>query len=176
MTTSRPTTAAFVEVIPAPPEQAPVLANLLELYAHDFSEFADLKLGPDGRFGYEHLPLYWEEPGRRPFLIQADGHLAGFALVRRGSQISSDAGVWDLAEFFVARGFRGLGVGTKAAHALWGRFTGRWEVRVMERNRSAKAFWESAVKDFVGESVEPATFDEGGTVWHVFSFKSQPPA
>ncbi|HEX8293404.1 MAG TPA: GNAT family N-acetyltransferase [Pyrinomonadaceae bacterium] len=176
METSRSTAAAVVDVIPAPPEQAPVLANLLELYAHDFSEFVDLKLGPDGRFGYEHLPLYWEEPGRHPFLIQAGGQLAGFVLVRRGSEISRDAGAWDVAEFFVARGFRRLGVGTKAAHELWRKFPGRWEVRVMERNRKAKAFWERAVKDFVGEPVVPVTFDEGGTVWHVFSFESRPAA
>ena len=34
---------------------------MLELYAHDFSEFIDLKLGADGRFGYKHLYLYWKE-------------------------------------------------------------------------------------------------------------------
>src|ERR1044072_3049496 len=112
MTSPRTTPPDAVEVIPAPLDQRPVLANLLELYAHDFSEFVDLNLGPDGRFGYEHLRLYWEEPGRHPFLIKAGGHLAGFVLVRRGSEISRDAGVWDVAEFFVVRGFRGLGVGT----------------------------------------------------------------
>jgi hypothetical protein len=30
--------SAYIEVIPARPEQEPILANLLELYAHDFSE------------------------------------------------------------------------------------------------------------------------------------------
>jgi hypothetical protein len=40
-----------IEVLPATTEQEPVLANLLEMYAHDFSEFSDLKIGVDGRFG-----------------------------------------------------------------------------------------------------------------------------
>ncbi|HSE21540.1 MAG TPA: hypothetical protein VLB68_07760 [Pyrinomonadaceae bacterium] len=40
-----------IEVIPATSEQRPILANLFELYAHDFSEFYDLELGADGRFG-----------------------------------------------------------------------------------------------------------------------------
>jgi hypothetical protein len=40
---------AHIEVIPAAPEQAPILANLLELYAHDFSEFHDVVIGADGR-------------------------------------------------------------------------------------------------------------------------------
>ena len=172
MTTSRTTAADGVEVIPASPEQEPVLANLLELYAHDFSEFIDLKLGPEGRFGYEHLPSYWREPGRHPFLVKAGGHLAGFALVRRGSEVSDDADVWDVAEFFVVRGFRRLGVGTKAAHAVWRMFPGRWEVRVMNRNRKAKEFWARAVKDFVGEAVEPARFGTGEQDWCVFSFES----
>jgi hypothetical protein len=49
--------SAYIEVIPARPEQEPILANLLELYAHDFSEFRKLELGCDGRFGYGGLPL-----------------------------------------------------------------------------------------------------------------------
>ncbi|MGD0436124.1 MAG: hypothetical protein ABSB86_06650 [Bryobacteraceae bacterium] len=71
-----------LEVILASPEQAPILANLLELYAHDFSEFHPLDLGENGRFGYRSLPLYWSEPGRHPFLIRLGGKLAGVVLVK----------------------------------------------------------------------------------------------
>src|SRR5258708_5327680 len=106
----RTTSATDVEIIPALPEQEPILANMLELYAHDFSELIDLKLGADGRFGYKHLPLYWLESNRYPFLIMANNHLAGFALVRRGSEISNDADVLDMAEFFIVRGSRRLGL------------------------------------------------------------------
>lgn len=172
MTTSRTTSAPDVEVIPASREQGPVLTNMLELYAHDFSEFVELRVGADGRFGYEHLHLYWEEPGRHPFLIKAGGRLAGFVLVRRGSGVSGDAGVWDVAEFFVLRGLRRLGVGKRAAHEVWRRFPGTWEVRVIDRNRKAKEFWARAIKEFVGHAVEPAAFEEGGEAWHVFSFES----
>lgn len=174
MTSSRTTPSVAIEVVPASPDQRPVLANMLELYAHDFSEFVDLKLGPDGRFGYEHLHSYWKEPGRHPFLIKAGGHLAGFVLVRRGSEISGDAGVWDVAEFFVLRGFRRLGVGRRAAHEVWRRLPGKWEVRVMNRNRKAKAFWARAIGDFLGEAVEPVAFDKGGQDWRLFSFESGP--
>ena len=57
MTKSANQPSLHIEVIPAGPEQEPILANLLELYAHDFSEFHNLDLGPDGRFGYPSLPL-----------------------------------------------------------------------------------------------------------------------
>ena len=37
--------SAHIEVIPAAAEEEQILANLLELYAHDFSEFHDLEIG-----------------------------------------------------------------------------------------------------------------------------------
>jgi predicted acetyltransferase len=172
MTDSRTTPAPRVELAPALPEQEPALANMFELYAHDFSEFIDIKLGADGRFGCEGLSSYWKEPGRHAFVVRADGHLAGFAFVHRGSDINGDTDVWDMAEFFVARGFRRLGVGTRAAREVWKRFPGRWEVRVIDTNRKAKEFWRSAISEFVGETVEPTPFSRGGRGWHVFSFES----
>lgn len=161
-----------VEIIPALPEQEPILANLLELYAHDFSEFLDLRLGADGRYGYDRLPLYWTDSNRYPFLIRADGQLAGFAFVRRGSEISSDADVWDMAEFFIVRGFRRLGLGVKAAHEIWRRFPGNWEVRVIDRNLRAKKFWARAINEFLGKTIEPVLLDKDGKGSTVFSFES----
>src|SRR4051794_11399884 len=131
-----------VEIIPASKDQQPVLANLLELYAHDFSELLPLELDPTGRYGYTPLPLYWREPHRYPFLLRAGGQLAGFALVKQGSEVSNNPSVWDMAEFFVVRRHRRGGVGMAAAHQLWRRFPGSWEIRVMEANRAAVPFWE----------------------------------
>ncbi len=87
---------------------AGVLANLLELYIHEMSDaFPHLVIGADGRFGYRRLPLYWAEPENRfAFLIRCDARLAGFALVTRGSPITDDPSVLDLAEFFVLRSYR----------------------------------------------------------------------
>jgi predicted acetyltransferase len=93
-----------IEIVPAAPEQEPIVANLLELYAHDFSEFHHLDLGADGRFGYKNLPLYWREHDRHPFLVRIDGKLAGLVLVKRGSEISGKESVWDIAEFFIRYG------------------------------------------------------------------------
>jgi predicted acetyltransferase len=163
-----------VEVLRATPEQQPVLANLLELYAHDFSELIDLQLQPDGRFGYPELPLYWVEEGRVPFLVKVDGYLAGFALVARGSRISGDPQVWDMAEFFIVRGCRKQGIGTAVAHEIWRRFPGRWEVRVMDRNELACAFWTAATDAFTGGSAERSDVEIAERRWQVFSFMSPP--
>ena len=159
----------------ATPQQAPILANLLQLYAHDFSELIDLELGSDGRFGYEQLPLYWTEAGRHPLLITADGRWAGFALVKRGSEVagvSAGADVWDMTEFFIVRGRRRSGLGMAAAHAVWRRFPGAWEVRVRERNLAAVGFWQRTVETFVGASVAAIPFESEGEPWRVFCFVS----
>ena len=176
MTISRTTSAVDVEVFPALPEQEPILANMLELYAHAFSEFIDLKLGADGRFGYKHLSLYWKESNRYPFLIMADGHFAGFVFVRRGSESSNDADVWDIAEFFIVRGVRRRGLGIKVAQEIWRKFPGKWEVRVMDRNQKAKNFWARAINEFLGKAIEPIPLEKDGEDWQVFAFESNGPA
>ncbi len=153
-----------VAVVPAGVEDAGVLANLLELYAHDFSEFRALEIGEDGRFGYSSLPLYWSESGRHPFLIRIDGKLAGLVL------IAGKGSVWDMAEFFVMRGWRRLGVGTRVAHDVWRRFPGPWVVRVIETNIAGRAFWAGAISTFTGQASEPVRVMKGGVGWFVFSF------
>ena len=165
--------SAHIEVIPARPEQEPILANLLELYAHDFSEFLDLEPGADGRFGYTCLPLYWSEPGRHPFLFWVDGKLAGLTLVKRGAEVSGDETVWDVAEFFVLRGYRRCGIGTQVAHEVWRRFPGMWEVRVMESNIAARDFWAHSISTLTGEAIRPVRVEKDGKWWTVFSFESK---
>lgn len=155
---------SLVEVIPAGVGDAGVLANLLELYAYDFSEFRSLEIGEDGRFGYSSLPLYWSEPGRHPFLIRIDGKLAGLVLVSR------NGAVWDMAEFFVMRRSRRRGVGTRVAHEVWRRFPGPSEVRVVETNVVGLAFWAGAISTFTGAACAPVRVLKGGEGWFVYSF------
>ena len=159
-----------LEVFPALPEQQPILANLLELYIHDFSEFRKMQVGPDGTFCYPNLPLYWHEPDRHPLLVRMDGGLIGFALVKRGSEISGSGSVWDMAEFFVLRGYRGRGIGTEIAHEIWRLFPGPWEVRVMQPNRSAQRFWQRAITRFKGKVTHSRRVEKAGESWRLFSF------
>jgi predicted acetyltransferase len=161
-----------VEVIPATQDQEPILANLMELYAHDFSEFHELELGEDGRFGYSSLPLYWSEPHRHPFLVRSNGKLAGFVLVQQGPGISGEHTVWDMAEFFVLRKYRKRGIGAKVATDIWTRFPGKWEVRVMQSNHAALPFWKQAISTFTGEAIKPVGINRANKFWQVFSFES----
>lgn len=149
-----------------------MLANLLELYAHDLSEYFELPLQPSGRFGYSPLPLYWREEGRFPFIMTVGQQTAGFALVSRGSRISDAPQVWDVAEFFILRGHRKRGIGAVAASETFRRFAGSWEVRVLENNLPALAFWKAAIGSFTSERGEQAYVDSQQKTWRVFSFES----
>ena len=134
-----------IEIVDATIAQKPIFEHLLELYRHDFSVYDDEDVGDDGRYGYPYLDRYWTEPGRHPYLLRVDGHLAGFALVRSGDPS-------DMAEFFVMRKYRRGGVGTAFARNLFDRFPGRWQVRQMRRNQPAQTFWRRII---------PVAFEEG---------------
>src|SRR5205807_3674214 len=97
--------------------------------------------------------------------------LAGLVLVKRGSEVSGREAVWDMAEFFIVRGCRRQGIGMKAAHEVWRRFPGPWEVRVMESNRTALSFWQHAITTLSGEAIPPARIEKDGECWHVFAFE-----
>lgn len=162
-----------VELIAAAQHQQAVVANLLELYIHDFSEFHGVEVGEDGKFGYPNLSLYWSQPDRHPFLVRVDGKLAGFVLVKKSTVGDRDA-VWDMAEFFIVRGCRHRGIGTDVAHEVWRRFPGHWKVRVMQSNVLAHHFWRRAISVFTGETANPVHAEHGGECWQVFSFESKP--
>ncbi|HVN85698.1 MAG TPA: GNAT family N-acetyltransferase [Candidatus Binatia bacterium] len=155
------------------PRDGARLSNLLELYAHDLSDIFPIRVGPDGRFGYDKLPRYWSEPDSHfPYLIRFNGDLAGFALVTRGSPATDAPDDLDVSEFFVLRCFRRSGIGRRAAFLLWDRMPGQWVVRVSEMNRGALPFWEGAIREYThgvySEKTHPGKFH----MFRVFSFSN----
>src|SRR5476649_2079830 len=146
----------IVEISPAPDGLA-VVRNLFALYAHDMSEFVDVNVDDDGRFVIPaSLATYFEGPEaaqRFPFLIRADGSLAGFALVR---QIATEPATYDMGEFFVLRKFRRSGLGRHVACSLFDRFAGAWEVRELPSNSAAQAFWRRIIADYTGDAFTEA--------------------
>jgi predicted acetyltransferase len=127
----------------------PVIRNLFSLYAHDMSPFASLDVDETGTFAIPaSLATYWDGPDasrRYPFLVRADGKLAGFALVR---QVAGEPLTYDMGEFFVLRRYRRCGVGRVVASRLFDRFAGRWEVRQLPSNVVAQKFWREIIADY----------------------------
>ncbi len=137
-----------VEVSVAQPQECGALANLTQLYIHDFSEFwagtVDGEVQDDGRFADYPLDAYWREASRIPLLLRLDDRLIGFALLN-----AIGHGDWpverNMAEFFIVRKHRRGGVGTAAARQVFSLYPGDWEVAVARKNLGALSFWRQAI-------------------------------
>jgi predicted acetyltransferase len=154
MARSRRVTSGRVKVFPAAAKQRQVLWRLMQLYLHDFSEIDGRALNDRGEFEYRYFENYWVDRDRVALLAQVDGAWAGFALIRLGTTNQ-------VAEFFVARGYRRAGVGRRLAAECFRRFPGGWRVRQAKKNGSATKFWRAVI---------PAPFKEAtnarGTTQH----------
>lgn len=165
----------LVVLEPVARDQAFVLANLFELYVHDFSEQVPLDLQPNGRFDLPVDDRWWQGDDHFPFLLRVGGKLSGFALVRRGSRVTDEIDVMDLAEFFVVRGARAKGIGTRAAHALFAAFPGRWEIRVRKTNAAAGKFWRKVTERAAGRVAPVTAFVAKGVDWELLRLDSSAP-
>ncbi|HZF31490.1 MAG TPA: GNAT family N-acetyltransferase [Gammaproteobacteria bacterium] len=160
-----------VSLVRATSDDAPLLGNLIELYTHDLSAIFPVQLDVDGRFGYEKLPLYWQEPASRyAFLIKHGSRIAGFALATRGLQPGNAPSDLDVAEFFVLRAHRGAGVGSRAAFALWDALPGRWVVRVLAANSPALEFWRGVVGRYARDAFAERVLEDSRGAWCVLTF------
>lgn len=137
-----------IEVQPASLEDKSILRNLMELYAHDFSEFDQCDVDEHGLFGYSRLDHYWTEPGRYPFLVRVEGKLAGLVLVRTLDESKAEP-VRSIAEFFILRKYRHQGIGKVAAQRIFDKFPGQWSVAQVENNFPAQAFWRKVVAEYM---------------------------
>lgn len=137
-------------ILPATGADRSVLKNLMQLYLYDLSEIEGIDVDERGRFSYPALDLYWTEAGRYPFLIRVDGRLAGFALVSQHSRLTGPFEGHTIAEFFILRRYRRMGVGRAAATQIFDRFPGRWEVATIATNIPAQAFWRSVIDRYTG--------------------------
>lgn len=162
-----------VTLAPIEPSHAPVLASLLELYVHDFSEHVPVELKANGRFDLPIDQRWWSGVDHFPFFVHHRGALAGFALVRRGSRVTPAREVMDVAEFFIVRGLRRRGVGQAAAHVLFSRFREVWEIRVRRTNPSAQKFWSEVARSWQGHAAALAQVSAQGVEWDVLTIDSR---
>jgi predicted acetyltransferase len=145
-----------VEIYQASLEEKTIIQNLMQLYLYDFSQIDGGDVDNFGLFVFPYLYKYWAEAGRYPFLVQVDGKLAGFSLLRSGTYFEyrpdQEGKGMIVAEFFVMRKFRKRGVGKWMAFQLFNRFPVRWEIAQTLNNTAAQAFWRKVIKQYTGGS------------------------
>jgi predicted acetyltransferase len=149
-----------VRVLPIVIGDREVLRHLVDLYAYDFSAFMNLDVEETGRFAFEDLSHYWNDPLRHPFFVRSDGKLAGFALVHERSRLSGTSGIHDMAEFFILRNYRRRGVGERAAKAIFDRLPGSWEIRQRSSNVDAVAFWRRVIERYTHGAFREVTWHD----------------
>jgi predicted acetyltransferase len=149
-----------VELTPITRAELPVLGQLVQLYVYDFSELISLDVGPDGRFPFRDLEAYFTDEWRHPYFIYADGQLAGFALLHARGFFDASPDVWDVAQFFVMRRYRRLGVGERAAVLSFRMFDGTWQVRERDTNIKGIAFWRKVIARYTRERFREIVMDD----------------
>jgi predicted acetyltransferase len=79
-----------------------------------------------------------------------------------------------MAEFFVLRARRRLGIGRMAVQLILSRFAGRWEISEYLRNAQAVNFWRRVVAAYTGGNYQERIVN--GEVRQVFDSASPRPA
>lgn len=72
-----------VEIKRVSEEKKETLANLLEKYNYEFSQYDKRQFDDNGLFGYKYLNNYFTDSDRFAYFIYADNLLAGFALINK---------------------------------------------------------------------------------------------
>ena len=119
-------------------------------------------LGEVGHREPDQLFRWFGDPNSFPLVILRSSQPVGFALVVRdstgtggGPQRAAGAGSqaraaidYRMAEFFITRAMRRLGIGATAVRLIFSRFAGRWEITEYLRNTNAVSFWRRVVASY----------------------------
>lgn len=129
-------------------DEKALLVRLMELYSYEFSVYSNDDISEYGYYGYNHIDDYWNEDGRYPYLIRADGKIAGFALICPHCDYRDENDARCFGEFFVMLKYRRMGIGKQVAMQLFDRHRGHWEVCYWKNNLPASLFWKEVVEEY----------------------------
>jgi len=106
-------------------------------------------LGEVGHREPDQIAHWFGDPNTFPLIIVKSGEPVGFARVLRAVASASQSRIdYRMAEFFVMRTRRRLGIGRTAVQLILSRFAGRWEISEYLRNTAAVSFWRRVVASY----------------------------
>ncbi|MCL1952203.1 MAG: GNAT family N-acetyltransferase [Oscillospiraceae bacterium] len=166
-----------IELHPVAIEEREILANLLEKYNYEFSQWDLRDVNGLGLYGYKYLDCYWLEERRFAYFIRADDKLAGFVMVNDFAEAPDRATDFSVAEFFVMHKYRRAGVGSFAAKAVFDLHRGRWQLKYHPKNTGSAIFWPRVVGEYTNGQYElarayPGTEYEDGTPGDILFFEN----
>jgi len=132
-------------------------------------------LGEVGHREPDQIAHWFGDPNTFPLVIVKGSEPVGFARVLRAVASPREPRVdYRMAEFFVTRTRRRLGIGRVAVQLILSRFAGRWEITEYLRNASAVTFWRRVVAAYTRGSYQERIIN--GEVHHVFDSAKPRPA
>lgn len=106
-------------------------------------------LGEVGHRVPDQLSRWFADTSAHILTIVRTTQPVGFAMVVKGPPPGRrDAIDYRMAEFFISRTHRRLGVGASAVELIFDRFAGQWEVIEYLRNPGAVHFWRRVVSRY----------------------------
>ena len=113
-------------------------------------------LGEVGHREPDQIQRWFGDPNAFPLIILKAAEPVGFAMVARAAPSSAAKPRIDyrMAEFFIARTRRRLGIGQTAVQLILSRFAGRWEITEYLRNAGAVSFWRRVVATYTRGSYQ----------------------
>ena len=127
-------------------EQQGVLKNIVSLYLHDLSQYADdLQINKEGLFSYEGFELYFKQPDLLPYFIKLKNNIIGFILVNMGKYVPKDVDL-SVHEFFILKSYRRKGFGKRAIQELFKCHVGTYKIEQIASNLPAVKFWKNVYK------------------------------
>ena len=131
-------------------------------------------LGEVGHREPDQIAHWFGDPNTYPLVIVKGSEPVGFARVLRAVASAAKPRVdYRMAEFFVLRTRRRLGIGETAVQLILSRFAGRWEISEYLRNTAAVSFWRRVVASYTRGSYQERIFN--GEVHQVFDSAKSPP-
>jgi predicted acetyltransferase len=105
-------------------------------------------LGEIGHREPDQIAHWFGDPNTFPLVIVKGSEPVGFARVLRAAGAAQPRIDYRMAEFFVTRTRRRLGIGQMAVQLILSRFAGRWEISEYLRNTAAVSFWRRVVASY----------------------------
>jgi|SRR5581483_5916637 len=112
-------------------------------------------LGEVGHREPDQILRWFGDPNAVPLIILKSEEPVGFAMVARATPSAAKPRVdYRMAEFFITRTRRRLGIGAVAVQLILSRFAGRWEITEYLRNTAAVSFWRQVVATYTRVSYQ----------------------
>jgi ribosomal-protein-alanine N-acetyltransferase len=112
-------------------------------------------LGEVGHREPDQILRWFGDPNAFPLIILKAAEPVGFAMVARSAPAATKPRIdYRMAEFFITRARRRLGIGQTAVPLILSRFAGRWEITEYLRNAGAVSFWRGVVAAYTRGSYQ----------------------